>query len=67
MKKSLAQLGEIWKRLKKNKLAVVGLVIIVAMILIAIFADVIAPYTFEEQDLMNAFQGPSSAHIFGTD
>ncbi len=33
-----------WKRLKRNKLAMVGLSIIILLILIAIFAPLIAPY-----------------------
>ncbi|MDO4519356.1 MAG: ABC transporter permease [Eubacteriales bacterium] len=66
-KKKFAQTKEIWGRLRKSKLAVVGLIIIVAMILIAIFADFIAPYKFDEQNLIDCFQGPSAAHWFGTD
>lgn len=58
---------DVWKRLKKNKMAVFGLVIIVILFLTAIFADFIAPYTFKEQDLMNMFQTPSKEHLFGTD
>ncbi len=58
---------DVWKRLKKNKMAMFGLLIIVILFLTAIFADFIAPYTYKEQDLMNMFQTPSKAHLFGTD
>jgi peptide/nickel transport system permease protein len=58
---------EVWKRLKKNKMAMFGLVIIIILFLTAIFADFIAPYSYEDQDLLNMFQTPSRAHLFGTD
>lgn len=65
--KRFKRLKEIWQRLSKNKLAILGLIIIIAMIFIAIFADVIAPYGFDEQDLSIAFQKPGNGHLFGTD
>lgn len=58
---------EVWKRLKRSKMAIIGLIILSFIIIIAIGADYIAPYGFDEQDLMNAFQSPSSDHWFGTD
>jgi len=59
--------GETWRRLKKSKLAISGLVILSALIAMAILADVIAPYDFAKQDLKSALQYPSWKHIFGTD
>jgi ABC-type dipeptide/oligopeptide/nickel transport system permease subunit len=60
--------GEAWRRLRKNKLAIAGIVIIAIVVLCAIFADVIAtqPYLryFSPQE---ARQGPSFRHWFGTD
>lgn len=56
-----------WYRLQQNKLALVGLGIIVVMIILAIVGPVFSSYTYAEQDLMAANQGPSSAHWFGTD
>ena len=56
-----------WRRLRKNKLAMVGLVIIVIMGLIAIFAPLIMPYGYEEIDIINANAGPSWEHWCGTD
>ena len=56
-----------WKGLKKNKLAMVGLVLIILLIIMAVFADVIAPYGVDDQDLTQKFQPPSMEHIFGTD
>lgn len=58
---------ETWIRIRQNKLAMVGLVLLCLLVLIAIFADVIAPYGYEEQHLSEAYQKPSSTYIFGTD
>ena len=55
------------QRLMRSKLAVIGLVIIVVLVLCAIFADLIAPYDFATQELRNQLQPPSSGHLFGTD
>lgn len=66
-KKRTGQLEDVWKRLKKSKLALTGLLIIAIMVIIAVFADFIAPYDYAEQDLYATLQFPSSAHIFGTD
>lgn len=62
-----SQLKEIWKRLKKSKLALVGFVILIILLIVAIFANVIAPYDYAKQNLQNTFQFPCAAHIFGTD
>ena len=63
----LRNLKDIWIRMKRNKLAMVGLVIIIFLVLVAIFADQIAPYSYAQQDLKNQFQLPSAKHWFGTD
>ena len=60
-------IGETFTRLMKNKLAVFGLIVLAALVIIAIFADQIAPYSYDEMDLLNAFQSPCKGHIFGTD
>ncbi|MCL2547736.1 MAG: ABC transporter permease [Symbiobacteriaceae bacterium] len=56
-----------WIRLKKNKLALFAFAAIVVIVIIAIFAPLIAPYAPETQDLKNRNQGPSDAHLLGTD
>ena len=59
--------ADTWRRLRKNKLAMVGIVILVVLIACALFADFLAPYALDAQDLMNTFQLPTKEHIFGTD
>jgi peptide/nickel transport system permease protein len=54
-------------RLLKNKLAVFGMFVLCVLVLTAVFADHIAPYAYDEMDLLNAYQPPNSEHIFGTD
>lgn len=62
------QLKEIWRRLKKDKLAIFGLTVIVLMILLAICADLVADYdTVIKVHVKQRLQGPSAEHWFGTD
>ena len=65
--KSEAGLLDIWRRLRKNPLAMFGLFIVALLIFFAITADIIAPFKYYEQDLMASFQTPSREHLFGTD
>lgn len=51
----------------KNKNFVIGLTIILSIILLAVFADVIAPYGYDEPHKDAKMQGPSKAYPFGTD
>lgn len=64
---SHTQWGDAWKRLRRNKLAMVGMIIVVLMVFAAVFADFVAPYDYAEQDLSNKFADPSLAHLCGTD
>lgn len=61
----------LWKdalgRLLKNRMAVAGGIIIIFFILVALFADFIAPYSYKDIDMPNQYQPPSWAHPFGTD
>ena len=56
-----------WIRLKKDKLAMLGIAIVVLMTLAAIFVPMLSPYTYDQTDFGNALQWPNSAHLFGTD
>ncbi len=52
---------------RQNKLAVVSAVVILLILLMAVFAPLIAPYGEAEQDALNRLQPPSAEHWFGTD
>jgi peptide/nickel transport system permease protein len=56
-----------WLRLRRAKLALAGLVVFVSMVLIAIFANQVAPYGKNEIDLFNITASPSRDHWLGTD
>jgi len=56
-----------WKGFKKNRLALVGTGIVAFFILVAIFADVLAPQSYKESILADSLQPPSAEHWFGTD
>lgn len=53
--------------LKKNKKFTVFLVMALLIVIIAIFAPVVAPYDPLESSLVEAYQAPSALHRFGTD
>ncbi|MGB3736573.1 MAG: ABC transporter permease [Ilumatobacter sp.] len=59
--------SDAWKQFKRNKLALVGLGFIILVLLTAIFADLIAPYSITERDSGRFREGPSADHWFGTD
>ena len=55
------------RRMARNKLTLVGAVVIGSMVLIAILAPVIAPYDPIKQNIRGRLQTPSTTHLFGTD
>ena len=55
------------RRFLKNKLSVIGMVVIIIFILIAIFADQLAPYDYAAQDLTSMYLSPCAEHPLGTD
>ena len=65
--KKRSNVGEIWHRLRKNKLSMICLAVLVIMILGIIFAGVLSPYDYAEQDLTQRFALPSKEHWMGCD
>ncbi|MFH7599264.1 ABC transporter permease [Streptomyces racemochromogenes] len=63
----VTQWGEIRHRFLANKLAVVGLGLVLLLFLTAIFAPLIAPQDPLAQDLTNTLQDPGNGHLLGTD
>lgn len=59
--------ADTWRRLCKSKLAMLGVFILVVLVVCAVFADFIAPYAMDAQNLNGAYQLPTAAHWFGTD
>lgn len=59
---------ETWRRLRKNRPAVLGLIVMVLLLAIVIFADLIVSYDVAiKVDIINQLLPPSSEHWFGTD
>ncbi|MBH8597495.1 ABC transporter permease [Thermoactinomyces sp. CICC 10523] len=59
---------DVWRRLRKNILAMTGLVLILLIALMSIFGPMISPYDYSDQNLKDGINlEPSSEHWFGTD
>jgi len=58
---------EAWHRLYKNKLAVLGGVIIMVMVVLSFFGPLFLKYSYLEQDLALQESSPSAEHWLGTD
>jgi len=56
-----------WRRLRRNKLAMLGLAIVIILILIALLAPLIAPYDPIARIKKDSSLSPSKAYFFGTD
>lgn len=55
------------RRLKRSNTAIFGLLVVIALILVAAFADVLAPYSATDTNPNAMFQMPNSQHLLGTD
>ena len=71
IKKTTSKYGKYWYKFRRNKLSVVGLGVIVAVVVIAIFAPFLVPYPSQAVGFYVNFPAqllpPSHAHLFGTD
>ena len=56
-----------YKKIFKNKLTVIGLIIVLAFIFVALLAPYLAPYNVSTQDLNNRLIPPGKGHIMGFD
>jgi len=64
---SMTPWQEVRYAISKDKRAMIGLSFISLLFLVALFADIIAPYGMREQNLQNVLQSPSWEHWLGTD
>ena len=56
-----------WRRLKKNKVAVISLYVLIFLILISLFGPMLSKFNYRSTDTKNSNIGPSLVHLFGTD
>ena len=58
---------DVWKRFRKDPLAIFGTAVILIMAIACIIIPMFSPYTYSGMDLTNMNAGPSLAHPCGTD
>ncbi len=56
-----------WRRFRKHRLAMIGAVLALALVLMAVLAAWVAPYPFDRITLDSRWARPSAGHLFGTD
>ena len=59
--------GDAWRRFRRNKLAVAGLIIVMLIVLLAAGASILAPQGSNTFNGLQAYRFPSWEHLFGTD
>jgi peptide/nickel transport system permease protein len=59
--------GRIWYNLRHDSGVIIGSSVLLALILVAVFAPVVAPYNPIDRHPAGALKPPSATHIFGTD
>ena len=67
--KKRSQLGNIWRQYRKNKLAMIGLVMFAVLVFVAVLCPLFVDYEADviEQNNRQRLLSPSSEHFFGTD
>ena len=65
--KRRSKFAGIMHRLKKNKAAMISLVVLIIVLLVGIFGQYIAPYRYDEQDYSLSYAKPSREHLLGCD
>jgi len=65
--KSLSGRQVAWRRFKSHRLAMISLIFLVLLVIVVSFANLIAPYGYQVQNLHQLLKGPSLAHWMGTD
>ncbi len=63
----IGQWQAVWRRLRRHRFALLGMVVLVILVAIAVLAPLIAPGGFDEQNLLARYGLPSPAHPLGTD
>ena len=67
MRPPLSYWQDVWRRLKRDRLALLGLAAIIVILIVAIAGPWLSPYTYDAQDFMQSNEPPSWQHWFGTD
>lgn len=59
--------GEVFYRLRKNKMAMVSLYILIIVVALCVIVPIISPYEIQTTNMANRDLKPSSEHLLGTD
>ena len=65
--RSRSQFADMWRRFKKNKLAMGGLVVVGILVVLALIQPFISPYDPWDPNLSNTLAPPGDGHLMGTD
>jgi len=65
--KGRSNFSEVWRRLRKNKIAVASMFLLLLVFLIAIFAPLLAPHSYDSINPMRGLEGSSREYPLGTD
>ncbi len=66
-KASRGQFADMWRRFRRNKLSMAGLVVVATLVVLSLIQPIISPYDPYDQNLLNTLQSPNAEHWFGTD
>jgi len=58
---------DVWRQVRRNRFAIVGMMILAILIFVAVAAPLVAPYDPDEKDFAKGIQPPSAEHLLGTD
>ena len=67
MARRRSQWGDVWKRLLRNKLGMLGMIIVAVLIILVVFAGLFSKYPYDLQQFTHRFEKPNSEFILGTD
>lgn len=67
MKSNNSLYRDAWRRFRRNKAALVGLIFIVILFMVAIAAPLVAPYSYEVQNIRAVTKPPGGGYLLGTD
>ncbi|MBA2318344.1 MAG: ABC transporter permease [Euzebyales bacterium] len=65
--KGRSRRAQVWRRFRRNKTALVGLTCVVLFVLAALFAPVLAPFTYNQNFFEAVLAPPGGEHLMGTD
>jgi peptide/nickel transport system permease protein len=65
--RSRSQFADMWRRFRRNKLAMLGLVVVAILVVLALVQPLVSPYDPYDQNLLNTLASPGGDHLMGTD